>query len=96
MFSLSCDPIAMAVLGLGGVVVGMTELGLSFVRRFPTWKISLGLAAVLALAGGGAFARGEGRYSGCRPSSWPASRWRCCCSARVTRSPAAPSCRGRV
>jgi len=64
MFSLQCDPIAMAVLGLGGVVVGMVEFGLSFVRRFPTWGISLGLVVALALAGGVACAAGEGTLLG--------------------------------
>src|SRR5262245_28688204 len=60
MLSLDCDPIALAVLALGGVVVGVVELGLSFVRRFPTWGITLGLVAVLGLAGGAAYASGEG------------------------------------
>jgi hypothetical protein len=64
MLSLNCDPIALAVLGLGGVVVGMIELGLSFVRRFRTWKVSLALVAALALAGGAAYALGEGTTFG--------------------------------
>src|SRR5262249_29999530 len=60
MLTLDCDPIAMAVLGVGGVLVGLAELGLSFARRFPTWTISLALVAVLAAAGGAAYALGEG------------------------------------
>jgi len=53
----------MAVLGVGGVLVGLTELGLGCMRR-RTWPISLAIAAVLALAGGTAFALGEGRNFG--------------------------------
>jgi len=60
MLSLNWEPIALAVLGLGGVLVGLVELGLGCVRRFPTWKISLGVAAVLGAAGGVAYACGEG------------------------------------
>src|SRR5262249_7828020 len=60
MLTLNCDPIAMAVLGLGGVVVGLVELGLSFVRRFRTWVVSLGLVAALARLGGAAYAFGAG------------------------------------
>jgi len=60
MLSLNVDPIALAVLGFAGVVVGLVEVGLSFVRRFPTWGISLGVVAILALAGGAAYACGEG------------------------------------
>jgi hypothetical protein len=50
---------ALAVLGLGGVLAGLIESALSFVRRFPTWAVSLALAAALALAGGAAHACGE-------------------------------------
>jgi len=60
MLSLTCDPIAMALMGLFGVLVGLVELGLSFVRRFPTWGISLGLVGLLAAGGGVAYAAGEG------------------------------------
>jgi len=64
MLTLECDPIAMAVLGLGGVLVGLAELGLSFVRRSRTWGVSLGLVAALALTGGVAYALGEGQMIG--------------------------------
>src|SRR5262245_30561858 len=60
MLSLTCDPIAMALMGLFGVLVGLVELGLSFVKRFPTWGISLGLVGLLAAGGGVAYAIGEG------------------------------------
>jgi hypothetical protein len=64
MLTLNCEPIALAVLSVGGVVVGLVELGLSFVRRFPTWGISLGLVAALGLAGGAAYASGDGTRLG--------------------------------
>jgi hypothetical protein len=60
MLSLTCDPIAMALMGLVGVLVGLIELGLGFVRRFPTWGISLGLVGLLAAGGGVGYAAGEG------------------------------------
>jgi len=56
MLSLNCDPLALAVLGLGGVLVGLAELGLGCVRRFPTWGVTLALAAALAAGGGAAYA----------------------------------------
>jgi hypothetical protein len=64
MLSLSCDPSALAVLGVGGVLLGMAELGLCCVRRFATWKVSVALVAALALAGGAAYACGEGALLG--------------------------------
>lgn len=64
MLSLNCDPIALAILGLGGVLVGLVELGLACVRRFPTWGISLGLVLLLGLVGGVAYATGEGPIFG--------------------------------
>src|SRR4051812_21272175 len=64
MLSLTCEPIALAVLGLVGVLVGLTELGLSFVRRFPTWGISLGLVGLLAAGGAAGYAAGEGTMLG--------------------------------
>lgn len=67
MLTINCEPIPMAVLGVGGVLVGLAELGLGCLRRFPTWTVSLGLAVALAAGGGVAFALGEGPTFG-----WPA------------------------
>jgi hypothetical protein len=64
MLSVYCDPIALAILGLGGVVLGLAELGLSRVRRFPTWGLSLTLVTLIALAGAAAFSSGEGQLLG--------------------------------
>jgi len=56
MLSLTGEPIALAVLGLGGILLGLVELALSFVKRSRTWPASVALAALLALASGAAYA----------------------------------------
>jgi hypothetical protein len=65
MLSLTGDPLALAVLGLGGVLLGLVELALAFVKRRRTWPASLALAGLLALAAGAAYAVDLG------PIVWP-------------------------
>jgi hypothetical protein len=64
MLSLTGDPIALAVLGLGGVLLGLAELALAYVRRFRTWKVSLALVALFALAGGVGYACDQSQLLG--------------------------------
>jgi xanthosine utilization system XapX-like protein len=56
MLSLNGEPLALAVLGLGGILLGLVELALACVKRSRTWPASVALAALLALAGGAAYA----------------------------------------
>src|SRR5262245_24660142 len=52
MSLLNFDPLALAVLGVAGVLVALAELLLGQVRRIGALRLSLILAGVLVLAGG--------------------------------------------
>jgi hypothetical protein len=56
MLSLNGEPLALAVLGLGGILLGLVELALACVKRSRTWPASVALAALPALAGAAAYA----------------------------------------
>jgi len=60
MLSLNGEPLALAVLGLGGILLGLVELALAFVKRSRTWPASVALAALLVLAAGAAYAADMG------------------------------------